>query len=137
MSDTKKTTLSSFFSAKCPRCRTGNLFFFPFYHPTKFNKTKERCDFCDIKIEPEPGFFWGAMYFSYAIVVALCIALSVLLYIIFKEPSFVLLVSTILGSIFVLLPLIFRFSRLLMVYLIAPYRNFEPKVLNKTNKVLK
>ena len=56
---------------KCPNCEEGNVFehktgIIPFRIP----KMKPRCELCDYKFEREPGFFFGAMFVSYALAVA-------------------------------------------------------------------
>lgn len=49
---------------KCPRCRTGDLFTKPFDISKPLDMPK-RCFHCDLKTEPEPGFYFGAMFLSY------------------------------------------------------------------------
>jgi uncharacterized protein (DUF983 family) len=49
---------------KCPRCQEGDLFAkpFKFTNPTLM---PEHCPICNQKFEPEPGFYYGAMFLSY------------------------------------------------------------------------
>ena len=56
---------------KCPRCHSGDVFISknPFNLKT-FDKIHEKCSSCGLLYEKEPGFFYGAMYVSYAIMVA-------------------------------------------------------------------
>jgi len=49
---------------KCPRCRQGDIFTKPF-NIKKPLSMPERCEFCNQKTEPEPGFYFGAMFISY------------------------------------------------------------------------
>lgn len=68
----------SLLKGKCPRCETGEVFsdkgnLFLFRMPLM----RETCEHCGHKFEREPGFFWGAMYVSYAITVAEAIAVFV------------------------------------------------------------
>lgn len=58
--------LKSIFIYKCPSCRKGDLFVKPLdiKDPLAMN---ERCEVCDQKTEPEPGFYFGAMFISYII----------------------------------------------------------------------
>ncbi len=56
---------------KCPNCKEGHIYerkniYFNF-SKNKMNKT---CDKCGFKFEKEPGYFFGAMYVSYALGVA-------------------------------------------------------------------
>ena len=103
------------FEGKCPRCHKGRIFTSPLWKIWNFYRTNESCSHCHLKYEVEPGFFYGAMYISYAINVAILITEGVLLYwldllkgnlIFFLVPSTVIL----------LLPFIFRFSRMIFLY---------------------
>jgi uncharacterized protein (DUF983 family) len=49
----------------CPRCRTGPLFRTSLWRG--FLNMYERCPHCGHKYEREPGYFLGALYFSYAL----------------------------------------------------------------------
>ena len=70
MSQNKEIHLSQFQSItnlKCPRCRTGNLFFTSTMSFQKPFDMPERCQHCKLLYSPEPGFFYGAMFISYGI----------------------------------------------------------------------
>ncbi len=49
---------------KCPRCQEGDLFIQPFEFTKPLNMP-EKCPVCNQKFEPEPGFYYGAMFLSY------------------------------------------------------------------------
>jgi len=51
---------------RCPRCREGKIFDEPFDFGDPLAMPK-RCQVCDQAIEPEPGFYYGAMFLSYII----------------------------------------------------------------------
>lgn len=123
----------AFSTGRCPQCHTGKLFKHSPLHPLKFNATVEHCPACGVKIEPEPGFFWGAMYFSYALVVGLVVTIGIVMFSIFEDPPLGILLGTVLGILFLLLPFIFRLSRLLMIYITAPYRKFNKEVFRKVH----
>lgn len=124
MSGFIKNRIVAFLSGRCPKCQTGSIFQSSFLS-TKFQKVNDRCPHCGTNFSPEPGFFWGAMYFSYALVVGWCIVTASIFYQIYEEPPLVLTSVVIIGTTLLLLPLIARLSRLLLIYLIAPYRQFE------------
>ncbi|MDH5398126.1 MAG: DUF983 domain-containing protein [Cyclobacteriaceae bacterium] len=100
---------------RCPRCRKGKMFCTPAYNYLEFHKMHEKCAHCDLKFEVEPGFFWGAMFVSYAMVVALFVtefvALSVLG--LLRSGMIYYMVPV---TVIVLLPFIFRYSRVLFLY---------------------
>jgi len=56
--------LSSFWNMTCPRCRSGKLFKEPFEFSKPLDMHKE-CLVCHQKTEPEPGYYFGAMFLSY------------------------------------------------------------------------
>ena len=49
---------------KCPRCRQSKLFTEPLVL-TKPLEMPERCNVCGQNFNPEPGFYYGAMFISY------------------------------------------------------------------------
>jgi uncharacterized protein (DUF983 family) len=57
----------SIMDMKCPRCRTGSLFFTSTLSFQKPFDMPDRCSHCGLNYNPEPGFFYGAMFISYAI----------------------------------------------------------------------
>ena len=66
---------------KCPRCRQGNIFKYSIRtNLLQFNKMNETCPFCEVRLEPEPGFYQGAMYVGYGITVLCMLVVSLILY---------------------------------------------------------
>ena len=55
---------SSIWNYKCPRCRKGDLFVEPFEFKKPLNM-HEKCAHCGQRFEPEPGYYFGAMFISY------------------------------------------------------------------------
>lgn len=49
---------------KCPKCRQGKIFVEPFQLSDPLAMPK-RCEYCEQLMEPEPGFYYGAMFISY------------------------------------------------------------------------
>jgi hypothetical protein len=83
----------------------------------KFAETQYECKQCKLNYEPEPGFFFGAMYWSYAIIVGIIITLSVVFNLL---NLFDYAIAAIPIAIVILLPIIFRYSRMLMLYVVYP-----------------
>ena len=76
----------------------------------------EKCPSCDFKFEIQPGFFWGAMFFNYAFVVAIfTIETLILKYFGLMDSYWLYFLSPV--SVLVLLPVIVRFSRVLFLHL--------------------
>jgi len=76
----KSSKLYSIFNLKCPRCHTGNLFFTPtFSFNRPFDMPKE-CSHCQQDFEPEPGFYYGAMFVSYIFTGFFCLGFTMILH---------------------------------------------------------
>ena len=116
---------SAFWKGCCPQCRKGKLFKYSGFKLNGFMQMNTHCSHCGVKFEPEPGFFWGAMYFSYALVVAVSVTVGIALFTFVDEPELWTFSGIIIGSVLLSSPGIFRLSRLLMVYITAPYRHFR------------
>ena len=103
--------------AKCPKCKKGNIFSsngnsLLFRIP----KMKVRCENCNFKYEKEPGFFFGAMFVSYALAVAQFIAFFIISYFVFNVSLLLTYVGIVLLAI-LSSSLNFRLSRIIWIYL--------------------
>jgi Protein of unknown function (DUF983) len=74
------------------------------------------CPVCGLVFEREPGYFFGAMYFSYAIAVVILVPLFFLLQWLLPERLSWLVVPVTLLPYLFLVPLVFRYSRVLWLY---------------------
>lgn len=106
--------------SRCPRCGEGRLFVEPnAYNLGKTAKMHPACPHCGEDFEREPGFYFGAAYVSYALTVALWVAVLVALtcfdawgwmeFGMFTHPGTFL--GTGIALLVALLPLIYRVSR--------------------------
>jgi hypothetical protein len=109
---------------KCPRCRQGSMFVYPFYKYFKSAKVNENCPVCHLRFEIEPGFFFGAMYISYAFSVALFATIGVALSVLGDYPVYYYIISIVVAEI-LLFPLMFRYSRILFLHLFGGVR-YDP-----------
>lgn len=57
-------SIKAMWNNKCPRCRQGDIFVKPLKLSDPVNMP-EKCAYCGQKTEPEPGFYFGAMFLSY------------------------------------------------------------------------
>ncbi len=102
---------------KCPRCRQGNLFKYSLIRkPHKFTETYKACPNCDLIYEREPGFFFGAMYVSYALTMAVLLGTAFILYNFFGDPELIVYITAVPVMVLLLLPVIFRYSRTLFLH---------------------
>ena len=117
MSESTRVGILPFFRARCPRCGKGNVFVNKVMSFEKFSDTLDECPKCQLKYEPETGFFVGAMYWTYAVLVGLTVVLSIGLYQmdLFEEAVYIIPLIIVF-----LLPWVFRYGRLLMLYVVYP-----------------
>ena len=78
---TNRKPIKSVFFLRCPTCGIGSLF--KSKHSYELNKIldmHEHCEHCHEDFEVETGFYQGAMYMSYIITCALCLAILPIYY---------------------------------------------------------
>ncbi len=83
----------------------------------QFNVMNDRCPKCDVALEPEPGFYQGAMYVGYGITIACIIVISLILYTTVNPSSEWTYIATIIGFMVCIAPLNYRYSRILYLYM--------------------
>jgi hypothetical protein len=93
----------------CPGCRREPIF-------GKRTAMPASCPRCGYVFEREPGYFVGAMYFSYALAVPACALLTVVLLRVFRGRSEYWAFGGALVLLALLSPWLFRFSRVLWIY---------------------
>ncbi len=118
----KGTKLYSIIRLKCPSCQEGNLFITrnP-YDLKRFIDMPDKCPVCEQDFKIEPGFYSGALWVSFPILVVLVIPLS--FYLIFDTKLSVGLDFFIIGAIvFGLQPIIMRLSRVIWINVFVRYK---------------
>ncbi len=101
--------------SKCPNCYQGEI-----YEKKRlfwFGKINENCKSCGHKFDKEPGFFMGAMYVSYGLVIAECVAVFVLIQFFFEQFLDARMVPIMLAVILVMSGFNYSFSRVLWIYM--------------------
>ena len=122
------TKSKTILKAKCPRCRRGNIFSGRMYG-LRSQKTNERCPHCKMKFEVEPGYFYAAMYVSYALNVAEGVGIGILTYLVTNKLDFEyvwLYIATVIGGCVLLSPFNFRYSRVILLHWLAPKIKYNP-----------
>ncbi|MBP87317.1 MAG: DUF983 domain-containing protein [Planctomycetaceae bacterium] len=100
---------------RCPCCLKGNVF-------RSLWRMHDECPECGVSFEREPGFYYGAMYFSYGIGLALAAPVSILLFLKgFSEPIIFLVV---IAQLAIVSPLLFRYSRVAWMHF---DQRFDPR----------
>ena len=111
------TTVIDIVKGKCPNCKRSNIFerkgnIFLFQMP----KMRERCKQCNFKFEKETGFFFGAMFVSYALAVAEMITSLIIFWLLLDlsplKVFFIIVMVAFISSTFN-----FRVARAIWIYI--------------------
>jgi len=116
----KGSKLYSIFAFKCPKCHEADMFPEPTFSFKQPFKMKDQCEVCGQDFEPEPGFYYGAMFISYIFMGWFCIGFVALFHWVFgwtTEASFLLLIVVI--AIFFVY--IFRLARSIWININVKY----------------
>lgn len=116
----KGSKVYSVITQTCPRCQSGPLFINK--NPYKiegWEKMHENCPNCGLHYEREPGFYQGAMYVSYALGVALSVAV-VLVNLLFGFNPIIYFITNTLALIG-LAPFLFRWARAIYLNIFIKY----------------
>ena len=128
-SNLKLSQWNALTQAKCPRCRVGRTFTGPTYG-FKVQKMNEFCPHCKLKFEREPGYFYVAMFVSYAMNVAEMVSVSVAAYILglkLEYDNLWYFVILLFGTTLIFSPFNYRYSRMILLYWLSPGLNYEPE----------
>jgi uncharacterized protein (DUF983 family) len=117
----------AFAQAKCPRCRRGDLFITQMYG-FKSNKMNATCPHCGLTFEREPGYFYVAMFVSYAMFVAEMVTMAVAIYVLSGSNNPWVYTSIILSVGVILSPFNFRYSRVALLYWLTPGLHYHPEM---------
>jgi uncharacterized protein (DUF983 family) len=117
----KETKIYSILGNKCPRCHKGNFFESNNPYTRKFDKMHVRCPECGEDFERETGFYYGAMYASYAITVAFGVFLFALMCVLLKFDVLTYLITFAVLQV-ALMPVLYRTARLLWINLFVKYK---------------
>jgi uncharacterized protein (DUF983 family) len=118
---------SAIVHAKCPRCRRGDMFENSMYG-FKGQVMHKTCPHCDLTYEREPGYFYVAMFVSYALNVAQMVTLAVAIHVLTGSNNPWLYCGIILGVAVVLSPFNFRYSRVVLLHWLTPGLHYHPEM---------
>lgn len=127
----KESKAYSIVHLKCPKCHEGNLFCESnAWNLKKMIDMPDRCPVCNQDFIIEPGFYSGALWISYPIVIAIgLILMSPLL--LYPDYFNTVLFTTVL-IIFLLQPIIMRWGRAIWINIFVHYS--PNKISNQNNE---
>lgn len=117
----KGSKLYSIFTGTCPVCHGGKMYIEPNpYKIRKVLKMHEHCSHCNLKFKIEPSFFYGAMYVSYGVGVAIGVAVFIISYFFLNQNEHITFLAIILALV-ITFPIILRVSRNIWINLFLTY----------------
>ena len=120
----KGSKLYSILTGTCPKCQNESMYFDEnILHLDKILKMNDNCSHCGLKYQIEPSFFYGAMYVSYGLNVAIGIAAFIISFLFFGSSlkvAFIVIIAAIVLSF----PFVLRWSRNIYINMFISY---DPK----------
>ena len=128
----KGTKLYSIFRNKCPRCQEGDFYLSNnSFNLKKIGKMYKYCTNCGLKYTREMGFFYGAMYITYAIGVVIFVAFWIATSVLFPDMRVGVQATVVSAAILILSPINFHLSRLIWINIFYKYKG--NKVIDQEN----
>ena len=117
----KGSKLNSILTGTCPKCQNESMYL----DKNPFNlintlKMHEKCSYCGLTYQIEPSFFYGAMYVSYGLNVAIGIGTFLLSYLVF-ETSLKTAFIAIIIALLILFPFVLRWARNIYINMFVSY----------------
>lgn len=119
----KGSKLYGILKFKCPHCHEGEFFVDrnP-YHLSKAGEVLDQCSVCHRKYEPEPGFYYGGMYVTYALAVATFAVIYTAMLLLFPNAPLWLDAAVVLIALVVFAPYYYALSKPIWAALFIPYK---------------
>ena len=121
----KGSKLYSILTGTCPKCQQESMYLDKNrFKLNKLLKMNEHCSHCGLRYEIEPSFFYGAMYVSYALNVAIGIAAFIVSFVILNsnlKEAFIAIIT----SMIILFPMVLRWSRNIYINIFV---SFDKKI---------
>ena len=116
----KGSKLYSILTGTCPQCQKESMYQDKnLLHLSNVIKMKEKCSHCGLKYQIEPSFFYGAMYVSYGLNVAIAILTFIIVFQFDRS-----LITSFIAIIIVLIlafPIVMRLSRNIYINFFVSY----------------
>ncbi|WNM19142.1 DUF983 domain-containing protein [Flavobacterium capsici] len=117
----KGSKLYSILTGSCPRCHQESMYIDKNpYHLSKLYDMHENCSHCELQYKIEPSFFYGAMYVSYALTVAIGVA-TFIIGKVFIGLDLIESFIAIIAALLLLTPITARLSRNIYINIFVHY----------------
>lgn len=130
----KGSKLYSIILMKCPKCHEGRFFVNHPYNLSKTGETLKECSVCGQNYSPEPGFYFGAMYVSYALGVALFVTIWASSNLFFDNVSVWTQIGLIISFSILLMPWLYSTSKIIWANFFIHYnKHVKPRKKEATH----
>lgn len=106
---------------KCPKCQEGDFFISHPYDLRRAGDLHQNCPNCGVKFSKEPGFYYGAMYISYALCVAVFVTFWVSFNLFFNNVNLYLQIGIIVAALILTTPYIYALSKIIWANMFIAY----------------
>jgi len=117
----KGSKLYSISHLTCPQCNEGKFLVSSVYDLRHVGDVRENCDVCGLKYSEEPGFYYGAMYISYGLGVALFVIIWASCNLFFQNIGVWTQIGLIVFFSVVLSPYLFALSKIIWANMFFHY----------------
>ncbi len=124
-----RSTLRSIWQQLCPRCREGRIYRTSLWRG--YLSMYDRCPHCGLKYEREPGYFLGAMYFSYLLSILPGLVIVLLIWRVTGWPFNTVMVCAFVAYL-PIVPAVTRWARVLWMYV---DQHFDPDIGSRAEDV--
>ncbi|MBT3920599.1 MAG: DUF983 domain-containing protein [Flavobacteriaceae bacterium] len=119
----KGTKLFSIKKGRCPYCHEGAFFVSHSYNFKKIGDIHNDCQVCNNTFHPEPGFYFGSMYISYALGTAYFVSILVAFYLLKIEIEFLSKIIIISVGWLFLSPKMYSLSKIIWANIFMHYKS--------------
>ena len=117
----KGSKLNSILTGSCPKCQNESMYVDKNpLHLGNVLKMNENCSHCGLKYQIEPSFFYGAMYVSYGLNVAVGVAAFIISHV-FIGLNLVNSFIAIIGTLVITFPFVLRWARNIYINMFVSY----------------
>ena len=117
----KGSKLNSILTGTCPKCQKESMYEDKNpLHLTKVLKMNENCSHCGLHYQIEPSFFYGAMYVSYGLNVAVGVAAFIISFVFICSSLKTAFISIIVALI-ISFPFVLRLARNIYINMFVSY----------------
>ena len=119
----KGTKLYSILKRKCPSCHEGEFFVSTPYDFKHIGRIHKKCSICAEEFSKEPGFYYGALYISYGLGVAISVVIFIPIFLFYPNPSALTYILFIAVSMVLLGPFLFALSKIIWANLFISFKS--------------